>query len=119
VANQAPVTSTAEIFGRLREVLVEVMGTAATATFLRRAVRRARARYPELAALEITKRDLEYEYALPPRWSAGTAALPELVGLSSELSQLLVAMTGSIMLRRLRAERDLASAGLFQERGDD
>ncbi len=64
--------SGAGLFKDLWESLADVLGTAATATLLRRAARRAVPRSPELAELAIAKANLEYRYTLP---SVGTAQL--------------------------------------------
>jgi hypothetical protein len=106
--------TTAEVFERLRDALADVMGSAATATFLRRAIRRATLAHPELATIAITKHHLDYEYVLPTHWTGNRASLPALAGMSSELEELLRELTGSVMVRRLRALPELANAGLFR-----
>ncbi len=107
--------TTAQVFDGLRDALAEVIGTAATATFLRRAVRKAAMRSPELATIVITKHQLDYNYALPPRWSESRDDLPALAMLSGELENLLLELTGRVMVRKLRTVQLLLDAGLFQE----
>ncbi len=107
--------TTAEVFDRLKDTLVGVIGTAATATFLRRAVRRAAKKFPELGNLAITKEKLDYEYAIPKHWSDGRDGLPALVNLSGELESLLLDLTGGVMIRKLRSVPLLLDAGLFRK----
>jgi hypothetical protein len=106
--------TTAQVFDRLRESLVDVIGTAAAATFLRRAVRKAAATSPELNMIAITKEHLDYQYVVPAQWSESRDGLPALVNLSSALEGLLLDLTGSVMIRRLRANPVLRDAGLFR-----
>jgi hypothetical protein len=109
--------TTAEVFEQLRDALADVMGSAATATFLRRAIRRAAPHHPELASIAITKQHLDYEYVLPAQWAGDRTSLPALAGMSTELEELLRELTGSVMVRRLRALPELANAGLFRPEG--
>jgi hypothetical protein len=111
---EVPEPTTAQVFDRLRETLVDVMGTAATATFLRRAIRKAATRYPELITIAITKQRLDYEYVVPKHWSQSRQSLPALADLSCELEDLLLDLTGPVMVRRLRSIPLLVNAGLFR-----
>ncbi|MBA3458168.1 MAG: hypothetical protein H0T42_34120 [Deltaproteobacteria bacterium] len=106
--------TTAQVFDRLRASLVEVIGTAATATFLRRAVRKAAGASPELLMLAITKEQLDYQYVVPEHWSSNGAGMPALVNLSTALEGLLLDLTGGVMIRRLGAIPLLRDAGLFR-----
>ncbi len=106
--------TTAQVFDRLRESLVDVIGTAAAATFLRRAVRKAAATSPELLMIAITKEQLDYQYVVPEHWSNNGAGMPALVNLSSALEGLLQELTGAVMIRRLRTVDVLRDAGLFR-----
>ena len=106
--------SVAALFTLLWEALADVLGTAATATLLRRAARRASPRYPELTELAISREKLEYRYTLPPAWAGradGTPlALRELVG---ELRPLLVELTGPVVVRRLERIPELRKRGII------
>lgn len=100
-----PAGSPAACFAVLWEEIAELMGSAAAATLLRRAAKRARERAPELAELSIDRDLFEYRYEVPPSWmatpsSASSHALHELV---RELRPLLLELTGPVVLRRLRA----------------
>ena len=94
--------SAAILFKILWEALSDVLGTAAAATLLRRAARRAAPRCPELAELAIERENLEYRYTLPSAWkdpAEGTPpALRELV---TELRPILIEMTGQVVIRHL------------------
>lgn len=113
----AAAPTTAQIFDRLRESLVDVIGTAAAATFLRRAVRKAAATSPELLMIAITKEHLDYQYVVPEHWSDNGGGMPALVNLSFALEGLLQELTGAVMVRRLGSVPLLREAGLFQGEG--
>jgi hypothetical protein len=106
--------SVAALFTILWDALADLLGTAATATLLKRAAYRAVARSPELAGLVIRRDGLIYRYSCPPAWndkSEGTPlALRELVG---ELRPLLVEMTGQIVIRHLEQILELRERDLF------
>ncbi len=111
--------TTAQVFDRLRETLVDVMGTAAAATFLRRAIRKAAKRLPELDAIAITKHRLDYDYLLPDAWKHGRTSLAALAEMSGELEELLLDLTGPVMVRKLRSISILTNAGLFRTKETD
>jgi hypothetical protein len=96
------------LFNLLWEALADVLGTAATATLLRRAARRALPRCPQLGELTIERENLEYRYRLPGAWEDPDKILPpalrELVG---ELRPLLVELTGPVVLRHLEQVPEL------------
>jgi hypothetical protein len=106
--------SGAGLFTLLWESLADVLGTAATATLLRRAAFRAAPRIPELAELDIARVNLDYQYTLPSTWKereAGTMLpLRELVG---ELRPLLVEMTGQVVVRHLEKIPELRERGIL------
>jgi hypothetical protein len=110
--------SAAVLFSTLWEALADVLGTAAAATVLKRAARRAIARSPELAGLVFQREDLRYGYSLPAAWkeqSEGTPpALRELV---TELRPILVELTGQVVLRHLEQFPQLG--GLFSQQEQD
>ena len=111
--------SGAGLFTLLWESLADVLGTAATATLLRRAARRAVPRSPELAELAISRDNLEYRYTLPSSWKEreeGTLlALRDLVG---ELRPLLVEMTGQVVVRHLERVPELRERGILSPQGE-
>ena len=104
----------ARVFEVLWENLVAVVGTAATATLVRRAALRGAARAPELEQLTVEAEGLEYKYSLPESWRerefTGVPALNELIGI--ELCPLLREFTGSILLRRLERIPELRALGV-------
>jgi hypothetical protein len=66
-----PPVSTANLFRVLRQGLEGVLGSAATATILRRAAKRAKASAPQLDGIdgfEVVRQGFDYKYELPPSW---------------------------------------------------
>jgi hypothetical protein len=112
--------SSAALFTLICEALADLLGSAAAATLLRRAARRAATRDPELAEVTIVRDNLEYRYTLPPTWNdanAGTRrALRCLVG---ELLPLLVELTGPVVVSHLAQIPELRERGIIppQEEG--
>lgn len=105
--------SDADLFGLLWESLADVLGTAATATLLRRAARRALPTSPALVELTIARDDLEYRYKLPLAWNArGIGAPLALRALVGELWPLLVEMTGQVVVRHLEKIPGLRPLGI-------
>ena len=113
--------TTSDLFTILWDALVALLGTAATATLLKRAARRAVARSPELAELIIQRQGLVYTYACPTGWSGRSVdpppALRELIG---ELRPLLIEMTGSLVIKHLEQFLELRELFLLasQEEGN-
>jgi len=105
----------ATLFELLWTALADLLGSAATATLLRRSVKRAASRVPELADLTIKREGLEYCYVLPPAWKERTndTALSELREIARELGPLLVELTGPVVIQRLRGIPELERCRLF------
>src|SRR5436190_70821 len=102
----------ATLFELLWQTLSEVLGTAATATLLRRACKRAALRAPVLHELSIVKTGLVYGFATPEAWSRDAHEPAEgMRVLVEELRPLLVELTGPVLIRRLERRTE------FQERG--
>ena len=94
--------SACAIFIVLWDALADILGTAAAATLVRRAAQRATPRWPELAALSITRESLEYRYKVPSAWKDPSPDPPlALCELARELWALLVELTGSVVVNRL------------------
>jgi hypothetical protein len=95
--------SAAELFELLWESLADVLGTAATATLLRRAIKRAAAHTSWSEPVIIARKGLDYEYRLPETWQQpdNEEALGVLRILAAELRVLLVELTGPVVVRRL------------------
>jgi trimethylamine:corrinoid methyltransferase-like protein len=119
--------SSAALFGLVWGALSDLLGTAAAATLLRRAARRAGSHDPELAKISIVRENLEYRYTLPPAWNDWTkplssekhhdaqAALRHLV---AELVPLLVELTGPIVVRHLAQIPELRERGIISSQED-
>src|SRR5512133_3795378 len=89
----------AELFQRLWDEVADLVGTAATAALLRRALKRASAKEPELAALVLRREGVEH--------------LRRLV--RDDLHPLFRELTGPVIARRLAQAPDLVEAGLASE----
>ena len=110
--------SGAELFALLWQALADMLGTAAAATLLRRAAQRAATTFPELAALNIARLTLEYQYKVPAGWNQSAAEPPEaLFLLISELWTLLTELTGTVVVHRLEQIPELRERGLVPPRG--
>jgi signal transduction histidine kinase len=111
----------AELFQRLWDELAELVGAAATAALLRRAVKRAAVKQPELAALVLRREGLGYAWLLPAPWHElerrdAVVQLRRLV--HDELHPLLRELTGPVVARRLAQAPELVEAGLAGEEVD-
>jgi hypothetical protein len=96
------VASSSDLFAILWNALADMLGTAAAATLVRRAARRAAKRYPELADLGITRQSLDYHCEVPAIWKGPGAGPSEgLRELARELSLLLRDLTGNVVIDRL------------------
>jgi hypothetical protein len=107
--------SAAELFDLLWESLADVLGTAATAILLRRAMKEAASRTSWSEPLMVARDGLDYKYRLPEAWKqpGNEEALAALRVVAAELRVLLVELTGSVVLRRL------GRLAPFRERGID
>jgi hypothetical protein len=94
--------SMAALFTLVWDALADLLGTAATATLVRRAARRAAVRSPELADLAIERDNLDYHYTVPTAWQDEGGRTPlALRELMRELLPLLVELTGPVVVRHL------------------
>jgi len=95
--------SAAELFDLLWESLADVLGTAATAALLRRAIKRAASHTAWSDPVVVTRNGLEHEYRLPETWKqpGNDEALGALRVVAAELRGLLVELTGPVVVRRL------------------
>ena len=96
-------SSAAELFELLWESLADVLGTAAAATLLRRAIKRAAPRSSSAESVVVTRHGPDYEYRLPETWRqpGNEEALNTLRGMAVELRVLLIELTGPVVVRRL------------------
>lgn len=108
----------ARLFGIVWETMADVIGTTATATLVRRSIKRASSRRAELNAVSVVRRGLHYAYTVPEDWgrkgSDPVGALRELV---AELAPLLSQLAGPVLIRRLASVPDLQRCQIhFAER---
>jgi hypothetical protein len=102
------------LFALLWDSLADLLGTAATAALLRRALRRAATQQPVLSGVATERDGLTYRYTVPPAWqqTLDQQALAALQALTRELYPLLVEMTGPVLVRRLARVEALRRATL-------
>lgn len=95
--------SAAELFELLWETLADVLGTAATATLLRRSIKHAAARTAWTEPVIVARDVLDYTYRLPEAWKqpANDEAVGALRTIAAELRVLLVELTGPVVVARL------------------
>jgi hypothetical protein len=97
-----------EIFDVLWGALVEILGSPATATLLRRSVKRRLGDFPELGELTIRREGFEYVYAVPAGWKHPNGANAALQALVQDVCSLLLELTGPVVVHRLKALSQLA-----------
>jgi len=108
---------TGDLFALLWDALAGILGTAAAATLLRRAAKRAVPLWPELDALSITRESLEYGYTVPTGWKDPDPDPPQaLCELARELWTLLVDLTGPVVVNRLAQIPELRDRGIVPQR---
>jgi hypothetical protein len=107
--------SAAELFDVLWGSLADMLGTAATATLLRRAIKQAASQTSWSEPVVVIRNGLDYEYRLPEAWKqpGNEKALGALRVVAAELRVLLVELTGPVVVRRL------ARLAPFREQGID
>jgi len=105
------------LFVLLWDTLSNILGTAATATLIARALKRALPSTPVLGDLSITTKKFTYAYKLPDSWRApdnadATAGFDRLL---EELVPLLTALTGHVVVRQLARLEPFAAKRLLVE----
>jgi hypothetical protein len=114
----------ARAFELVWSTLVGVLGTGATATMFRRAVRRSAGRNRperiELQGLEVTRDGFDYRFVLPPAWTGDSEASLQALRyfIREELYPLLEELTGPVIIRLLERQPELQRSGVIAERGD-
>jgi hypothetical protein len=103
----------AAILEAVWESIAEILGTAATATLIRRAAERGASRTPNLRNIEISRNNLVRYYRVPDSWRDPREpnAAEEVETLLSELRPILIKLTGQVVVRRI----DAATAELGSE----
>lgn len=103
MSNDEDAGCAAELFELLWESLADVLGTAATATLLRRAIKRAASRLSSAEPVIVVRHGLDYESRLPETWTqpGNEEALAALRAVTVELRLLLIELTGPVVVRRL------------------
>jgi hypothetical protein len=95
--------SAAALFDLLWETLADILGTAATATLLRRSIKQAAARSAWSEPVIVARDGLDYTYRLPEAWKqpGNDEAVDVLRIIAAELRVLLVELTGPVVVARL------------------
>jgi hypothetical protein len=103
----------AAIFDAVWTGLIEVLGTATTATLIRRAAKRAAATAPDLPSVVVNRNTVTYEVEIPAIWRrpGDTRARHSLQTLFTELGFLLRELTGLVVIRRLERLAQIREAG--------
>ena len=112
----------AELFQRLWDEVTDLVGTAATAALLRRALKRASVKHAELAGVVLRREGLTYAWVLPAAWHDparrdAVELLKQLV--RDDLHPLFRELTGLVIQRRLAQSSELVEAGLAGEEASD
>lgn len=112
--NERNPASAAELFDLLWETLADVLGTAATATLLRRSITQAAARTAWSEPIVVARNGLDYTYRLPETWRqpGNDEAVDALRIVAAELRVLLVALTGPVVVARLGQLASLRKWGI-------
>ncbi|ACL66709.1 GAF sensor signal transduction histidine kinase [Anaeromyxobacter dehalogenans 2CP-1] len=114
--------SAAELFQRLWDEVADLVGSAATAALLRRALKRAAEKQPELAAVVLRREGLGYAWVLPGAWHdpARREAVEQLRRLVREdLHPSFRELAGLVIARRLARAPELVEAGPAARRQGD
>ncbi|HVT09915.1 MAG TPA: hypothetical protein VHO67_20775 [Polyangia bacterium] len=100
-ARVTPATA-ADLFALLWRSLSDLLGSATTATLLRRSKNAVARRLPSVGELAIDRERLEYRYTLPPAWAhAAGDGIAVIRALVDELRPLLMELTGAMILDQL------------------
>jgi hypothetical protein len=114
-AGEEPGCDPTVLFELIWVALVDLLGSAATATLIRRSLKRAAERVPGLDGISISRERFEYRYVLPPGWKDNAAGgLDGLREVARELQPLLLELTGSVVLHRLRGIPELEQCRVFR-----
>jgi hypothetical protein len=106
--------SAAELFDLLWETLADILGTAAAATLVRRALKQAAARIAWSEPVIVARQGLDYTYRLPDAWRqpGNDEAVDALRIIAAELRVLLIELTGPVVVARLGRLAPLCKWGI-------
>lgn len=114
--------SAAVLFELVWRALAGVLGTPATATLVRRAVRGAAQQRPELGLdrVLVVREDLEYRYALPDGWRADESSSHEALRflVREHVIPLLGELTGPVGVRLVERIPELERHGIVGGRSE-
>jgi hypothetical protein len=115
--HQAGELTASALFELLWDGLTDILGTAATATLLRRALKQAATQKPVLNDIRIERQDLMYCYTLPDAWyqARDEQTMEVLRELGHTLVPLLIELTGPVVIRRLERLSPLCDLGILSK----
>jgi hypothetical protein len=117
VAPTREVPTAAELFDLLWGTLADVVGSATTATLLRRSKNALARRNHGVDELQISREGLEYRYRIPGAWKQHTdETLAVMRSLAAELTPILMELTGDVILRRLDGIAAFRAGGVLFSR---
>ena len=119
--NDRQAATAAELFDLLWETLADIVGTAATATLVRRSITRAASRTTGSDPVVIARDGPEYVYRLPDTWRepGNDQSVEVLRMIAAELRLLLVELTGRVAVVRLGQMSALRKWGIDFGDGSD
>lgn len=117
---QPPSCTAEQLFECVWNGMSDVLGTAATATLMRRSVKRAAVGGRPAGDVHIERQGFEYSYDLPDTWAQDNPEYVEAVReILHELAPLLRELTGAIMIRHLNSLPCLQGSGILMEHEND
>ncbi len=110
----APATAE-RLFGIIWTTLTSFLGSATTATLLRRTQKAVQRRGVALDDLVIRREGLDYQYEVPACWREGGEASGRVTfdNFIDELRPILAQLTGPVLLRRLDASPEFRQSNIF------
>jgi hypothetical protein len=108
-----------DIFVAVWTALTDMLGSSATAALVQRGVARAARTHAAASQIVITRAEFEYTYEIPEAWSRPAAdADAAMRSVVRELCAVLVPLTGTVVVRRLRAVPLLARCQVIPDEDD-
>jgi hypothetical protein len=103
VSGDAGANAAADLFALLWESLADLLGTAATATLVRRAIKQVSSRDAWPEPIVVARHGPDYAYRLPETWRqpGNEEAFNALRMVAMELRRILIELTGPVVVRRL------------------
>jgi hypothetical protein len=108
----AAVCPASDVFDLLWTTLVDILGSPTTAALVRRSILHECEQHRELGELTISRERFEYTYVVPAAWKhVNDQPVAALQALIHTLSVMLMELTGSVVVRRLKQLSRLKDCG--------